>query len=120
VEDVRVTQPEDAEGAPGAPSRARRALHVVVAALVVVLLPVVLVDIFVGVFAANALLLGLFLGVAGSMAGGTRRMLYLAVSFGVAAGLGAFTAYGWWWVGLLALLASSLVRGSGSGGCRRS
>jgi hypothetical protein len=28
-------------------------------------------------------------------------MLYLAPAIGLAAGLGAFTAYDWWWVGLL-------------------
>ena len=36
--------------------------------------------------------------VLGSLVGGTRRMLYLAVPFGVAGGLGALTAYGWWWL----------------------
>jgi hypothetical protein len=28
-------------------------------------------------------------------------MLYLAPAIGLAAGLGAITAYEWWWVGLL-------------------
>ena len=108
-----MTQPEDTEAALGTPSGARWTIHILAAALVVVVLPAVLVDIFVGVFAANALLLGLFLGVVGSMVGGTRRMVYLAVPFGVAAGLGAFTAYGWWWVALLALLG--LIAGAGIG-----
>jgi hypothetical protein len=80
---------------------------------VVVVLPVVLVDILVGKFAANALFLGLLFGVLGSMVGGTRRMVYLAVPFGVAGGLGAFTAYGWWWVGLLAILG--VIAGAGIG-----
>ena len=84
-----------------------------VAVLVAVVLPVVLVDILVGNFAANALVLGLVFGVIGSMVGGTRRMTYLAVPFGVAGGLGAFTAYGWWWVGLLALLG--IIAGAGIG-----
>jgi hypothetical protein len=106
-----MSKPEDIEAVPDKPSGSRRAIHIVGAVVVVVILPVVLVDVFVGKFAANALLLGLFLGVVGSMVGGTRRMLYIVVPFGVAAGLGAFTAYGWWWVGLLALLG--VVAGAG-------
>jgi hypothetical protein len=113
VEGGRVSQPEDKEAAPSKPSGARRAIHIVAAVLVVVVLPVVLVDILVGKFAANALFLGLLFGVLGSMVGGTRRMVYLAVPFGVAGGLGAFTAYGWWWVGLLAILG--VIAGAGIG-----
>ena len=45
--------------------------------------------------------------------GGTHRMLYLAPAIGLAAGLGAFTAYDWWWVGLLALVG--VVTGAGIG-----
>lgn len=108
-----MSQPEDTGAAPGKPKGARRAIHIVGAVLVVIVLPVVLVDILVGKFAANALFLGLLFGVLGSMVGGTRRMIYLAVPFGIAGGLGAFTAYGWWWVGLLALLG--VVAGAGIG-----
>jgi hypothetical protein len=113
VEGVQVSQPKDKEAAPNKPSGARRAIHIIAAVLVVVVLPVVLVDILVGKFAANALFLGLLFGVLGSMVGGTRRMVYLAVPFGVAGGLGAFTAYGWWWVGLLAILG--VIAGAGIG-----
>jgi hypothetical protein len=77
-------------GVPDKPSSARRAIHIVGAVLVVVVLPVVLLDTLVGKFAANAMVLGLLFGVIGSMVGGTRRMTYLAVPFGVAGGLGAF------------------------------
>lgn len=108
-----MSQPKDKEAAPNKPSGARRAIHIIAAVLVVVVLPVVLVDILVGKFAANALFLGLLFGVLGSMVGGTRRMVYLAVPFGVAGGLGAFTAYGWWWVGLLAILG--VIAGAGIG-----
>jgi hypothetical protein len=113
VEGVQVSQPKNKEAAPNKPSGARRAIHIIAAVLVVVVLPVVLVDILVGKFAANALFLGLLFGVLGSMVGGTRRMVYLAVPFGVAGGLGAFTAYGWWWVGLLAILG--VIAGAGIG-----
>jgi Fusaric acid resistance protein-like len=108
-----VSQPEDIEAASDKPSGARRAIHIIGAVLVVLVLPVVLVDTFIGKFAANALFLGLLFGVVGSMVGGTRRMVYLAVPFGVAGGLGAFTVYGWWWVGLLALLG--VIAGAGIG-----
>lgn len=99
-----MSRPESIPAAPGNRSGARRAIHIVGAVLVVVVVPAVLVDAFVGKFAADALLLGLLLGVIGSMVGGTRRMLILAVPFGAAAALGAFTSYGWSWVALLALL----------------
>ncbi len=93
------------------PSGAKRAIPIVVAVLVVVVLPVVLMDALVGKFGASAMIMGLLLGVLGSMIGGTRPMLYLAPAMGVAAGLGSFTAYNWWWVALLAILG--LVAGAG-------
>jgi hypothetical protein len=86
------------------PSRAQRTIHIVVAALVVVVLPVVLLDTLVGHFEAEAMFIGVVFGVLGSVIGGTRRMLYVVPWFALAAGLGAFTAYGWWWPVLLALL----------------
>ena len=112
---ARVTDPEHVEAAPDKPSSSRRTIHIVGAVVVVVVLPVVLLDALVGKFVANALLLGLLFGVLGSMVAGTRRMVYLAVPFGVAGGLGAFTAYGWWWVGLLALLGAIAGAGIGFG-----
>jgi hypothetical protein len=104
---------EPAGEAEDKPSVVHRTVHIVVAVLVVVVVPVVLVNVLVGKFTADALVLGLLFGVIGSMVGGTRRMTYLAVPFGVAAGLGAFTAYGWWWVGLLGLLG--IIAGTGIG-----
>lgn len=59
------------------------------------------------------MILGVLAGALGSKIGGTRRMLYLAPAIGLAAGLGAFTAYDWWWVGLLA--AAGVVAGAGIG-----
>lgn len=106
-----MSQPGHTEAALDPPPSTRRAIHIVAAVLVGVVLPVALVDTLVGRFAANALFLALFLGVLGSMIGGTRRMVYLAVPFAVAGGLGAFTAYDWWWVGLLTLLG--VVAGAG-------
>jgi hypothetical protein len=79
--------------------------------LVVVVLPVVLMDVLVGGFAADATFLGLVYGVLGGKIGGTRRMLYLAPLVGVAAGLGALTAYDWWWV--LVVGVSGLIAGAG-------
>jgi hypothetical protein len=38
---------------------------------------------------------GVLLGGVGAKLGGTRRMSYLALLMGLAAGLGAFTAYDW-------------------------
>ena len=66
-----------------------------------------------GQYGANAMVLGVLVGALGSKIGGTRRMLYLAPAIGLAAGLGAFTAYDWWWVGLLA--AAGVVAGAGIG-----
>jgi len=95
------------------PSGARRMINILAAVLVGVVLPVVVIGALVGHFGASAMFLGLLLGALGSKLGGTRRMLYLAPAMGVAAGLGAGTAYGWWWVALLAVLA--VVTGGGIG-----
>jgi Fusaric acid resistance protein-like len=100
-----------AAAAPGKPSRARRIAHVLVAALVFVVLPMVLVGALVGDFGVGAMGSGLLLGVVGSKLGGTRRMTYVAPAIGVAGGLGAVTAYDWWWVALLA--ATGVIAGAG-------
>lgn len=108
-----MSETEHVEAAPDKPSGTRRAIQVAGACLIGVVLPVVLMDVLVGAFGANAMLVGLVYGVAGSMVGGTRRMLYVAPGIAVAAGLGAFTAYGWWWVVVLA------VAGAVAGGAMR-
>jgi len=95
------------------PSRARRVVQIVLAVLVAFVVPVLLLDIFVGQYAANAMVLGVLLGALGSKTGGTRRMLYVAPAIGLAAALGATSAYDWWWVGLLA--AAGVVAGAGIG-----
>ena len=100
-----------ADAAPGKPSRARRIAHVLGAVLVFVVLPMVLVGALVGEFGAGAMAVGLVLGVAGSKIGGTRRMAYLAPAIGVAGGLGAFRAYDWGWVALLATVG--VIAGAG-------
>lgn len=58
-----------------------------------------------------AMLMGLLLGATGSKLGGTRHMLYTAPVLGVAAALGALTAYDWSWVGLLA--GTGVLAGAG-------
>jgi Fusaric acid resistance protein-like len=100
-----------AYAAAGKPSRARRIAHVLAAVLVFVVLPMALVGALVGEFGAGAMAVGLVLGVAGSKIGGTRRMAYLAPAIGVAGGLGAFTAYDWGWVALLATVG--VIAGAG-------
>jgi len=65
----------------------------------------------VGEFGAAAVFIGLLLGAVGAKLGGTRRMAYLAPGIGLAAGLGAYTAYDWWWAALLAL--AGVVTGAG-------
>ena len=107
------TAKADAGGVEAKPSGARRMINILVAVLVGVVLPVIVVGALVGHFGASAMFLGLLLGALGSKLGGTRRMLYLSPALGVAAGLGAGTAYGWWWVALLAVLA--VVTGGGIG-----
>jgi hypothetical protein len=114
VEGVQVGQPEDIEAAPGMTAGVRRAIHVIGTVLVVVVVPVVLMDALVGGFGADAMFLGLVYGVLGSKLGGTQRMLTLAPLVGCAAGLGAFTAYGWTWALLLGLLG--VVAGAGTWG----
>jgi hypothetical protein len=107
--DTRAAKAADA--APDKPSRARRIAHVLVAALVFVVLPMVLVGALVGDFGVGAMGMGLVLGVVGSKLGGTRRMAYVAPAIGVAGGLGAVTAYDWWWVALLATVG--VIAGAG-------
>ena len=57
--------------------------------------------------------IGIVLGGVGAKLGGTRRMFVLAPLMGLAAGLGAFTAYDWWWAALLA--ATAAIAGAGIG-----
>jgi len=101
----------DLASTPGKPSRGRRMIHILVAALVAVVLPVVLLYLLLGELGARAVVIGLLLGVLGSKVGGTRRMLYLAPAVGVVGGLGAITAYHWSWVVLLAVVA--VIAGAG-------
>ena len=93
------------------PSGVRRMAHVLGAVLVIAVLPALLIAALVGEFGAYGMLVGLLLGAVGSKLGGTRRMTYLAPGIGVAAGLGAYTAYDWWWVALLASVA--VITGAG-------
>ena len=97
--------------APGKPSRARRTVHILVALLVAFVLPTLLMWALVGEFAASAMFIGIVLGGVGAKLGGTRRMFVLAPLIGVAAGLGAYTAYDWWWAALLA--AAGVIAGAG-------
>ena len=101
----------DSAGVPGQPSRSRRMIHILGAALVGVVLPVVLLYVFLGDLGSRAMVIGLLLGVVGSKLGGTRRMLYLAPAVGIAGGLAAITAYHWPWVVLLAVVG--VIAGAG-------
>jgi hypothetical protein len=102
------------EGVEVKPSGARRMVNILAAVLVGVVLPVVVVvGALVGHFGASAMFIGLVWGALGAKLGGTRRMPYLAPAIGVAAGLGSGTAYGWWWVALLAALG--VIAGAGIG-----
>lgn len=113
VEGAKTEAAGDAEPAAvaGKPSRSRRMIHILGAALVGVVLPVVLLHVFLGDLGSRAMVIGLLLGVIGSKLGGTRRMLYLAPAVGIAAGLGAITAYHWSWVVLLAVVG--VIAGAG-------
>jgi len=84
---------------------------VVGAVLVVAVLPALLMWVLVGEFGAAAMVTGLLLGAVGAKLGGTNRMAYLAPGMGLAAGLGAYAAYGWWWAALLAL--TGVITGAG-------
>lgn len=99
------------EGVEHSPSGVRRMVNILAAVLVGVVLPVVIVGALVGHFGASAMFTGLLWGVLGTKLGGTRRMLYLAPVVGIEAGLGAGTAYDWWWVALLTVLG--VVAGGG-------
>ena len=96
-------------------SGARRTMHILAAVLVAVVLPALLIGALVGQLGVGALFIGLVLGVAGAKIGGARRMLVVAPMIGVAAGLGAFTAYDWWWVALLAIAGAIAGAGIGFG-----
>jgi len=95
------------------PSGARRVMHILGAVVVAVVLPALLIGALVGSLGVAAMFVGLALGVVGSKIGGTHRMLFVAPMIGVAAGLGAFTAYDWWWVALLASVG--VIAGVGIG-----
>jgi hypothetical protein len=88
-------------------------MHIVGAVVVAFLLPTLLAWALVGEFGAFAMFMGIFLGGVGAKLGGTRRMSILAPAVGLAAGLGAFTAFDWWWAALLA--ATAAIAGAGIG-----
>ena len=101
----------DSAGVPDKPSRSRRMIHILGAALVGFVLPVVVLYALLGELGSRAMVIGLLLGVLGSKLGGTRRMLYLAPAVGIISGLGAITAYHWSWVVLLAVVG--VIAGAG-------
>jgi MFS family permease len=101
----------DVAEAQAKPSPTRRTSHIVGAVLVGVGVPALVVGLLIGEFAAYALLVGVLLGGVGAKLGGTRRMLVLAPVVGLAAGLGALTAYDWWWAALLA--TAGVLTGAG-------
>lgn len=105
----------DGVTAAGGPPGARRWLHILGAVVVAVVLPVAVAGTVAGQPGAQAVFLGLLLGVIGAKTGGTRRMVYLVPVAGAAAGLGAFTAYGWWWPVLLAVTGGLAGAGIGFG-----
>src|SRR5262245_17916262 len=70
-EGLRVSGPEGIAAVPDRRSSAQRAAHVIAAVLVVVVLPVVLMDVLVGGFGADAMFVGLLWGLLGGKLGGT-------------------------------------------------
>jgi MFS family permease len=106
---VRWTETDSAATSETPP--AHRLAHVVGAVAVGVVLPAVLMGVLVGALGVAAMFVGLVLGVAGAKIGGTERMVWVAPLIGIAGGLGAFTAYDWWWAALLA--ATGLLAGAG-------
>jgi hypothetical protein len=114
VQQVGATRPAAVDDGPGAehkPSGAQRLLHVVGAVLVALVLPALVIGAFAGELGVAAMFTGLLFGATGSKIGGTRRLLYIAPALGVAGGLGAYTAYAWWWVALLTTAA--VITGAG-------
>ncbi|MFG1627631.1 FUSC family protein [Kribbella sp. NPDC049227] len=93
------------------PSGASRLMHVIGAVLVGAVLPAVVVGALVGQLGVSALFTGVLWGALGAKLGGTRRLVYLTPGIGLVAGLGAYTAYDWSWVALLAI--AGLVSGVG-------
>jgi Fusaric acid resistance protein-like len=93
------------------PAGARRVMHILGAVFVVGVLPALVMGALVGELGVAAVLTGLLLGATGAKIGGTHRMLFVAPVLGVAAGLGAYTAYDWWWVALLA--GAGVIAGAG-------
>jgi MFS family permease len=102
-----------AAGAQDKPSGARRMVHILAALLVVVVLPALLMAALVGRLGVSAMFIGLLLGAVGAKLGGRHRMLFVAPVIGVAAGLGAITAYDWSWVALLGVVG--VIAGAGIG-----
>jgi Fusaric acid resistance protein-like len=88
-------------------------MHILGALLVAFVLPALLMGALVGQLGVSAMFIGLLLGVVGSKIGGTQRMLFVAPMIGLAAGLGASTAYDWWWAALLASVG--VIAGAGIG-----
>src|SRR4029450_5301446 len=74
-------------------------------------LPAVLVGALAGEPGVLALFTGVLWGALGAKLGGTRRMAYVMPLVGVVAGLGAYTAYDWWWAALLA--TTGVIAGAG-------
>ena len=103
----------DQAGARDEPSGGHRVLHILGAVLVGVVLPALLMGALVGRLGVSAMFVGLIVGGVGAKLGGTRRMLVVAPVVGLAAGLGAFSAYDWWWVALLAV--TGVLTGAGIG-----
>ena len=63
-------------------------LHIVGAVVVVLVLPALVIDAFVGKLGVSAMFTGVLLGAVGAKLGGTHRMLYVAPALGVVAGCG--------------------------------
>jgi len=93
------------------PSGGRRMAHIVVAVVIFAVLPALLMAALAGEVGVSALFTGVLLGGTGAKLGGTRRMRYVVPVAGVAAGLGAISAYDWGWVALLA--AVGFIAGAG-------
>ena len=93
------------------PSGGRRLAHIVIAVVIFAVIPALLMAALAGEVGVSALFTGVLLGGTGAKLGGTRRMLYVVPVVGLAAGLGAISAYDWGWVALLA--AAGFVAGAG-------